>query len=60
MTDPVIAARYQYDRARRAHERQSLLDYRAGRVVTGTAETAAARRLARYGPSETIVVKEIG
>lgn len=48
-------AKVQYDRARRAHQKA---------LIDGTEQplshTFAYRRLTRYGPSETLIVKEIG
>lgn len=53
--DPAAEAKVQYDRARRAHHRA---------LLQGTEEplrhTFAYRRLVRFGPSETTVVREIG
>jgi hypothetical protein len=48
-------AKVQYDRARRAHQKA---------LLEGTAQplshTFAYRRIVRFGPSETLVVREIG
>ena len=56
----VREARVQYDRARRRHELAAITEYRAGHVIGGYKAAAAARSLQRFGPSETIVVREIG
>lgn len=53
-------AKVQYDSARRRHELAAMTEYRAGHVIGGYKAAAAARRLQRYGPSETLVVREIG
>jgi hypothetical protein len=51
----IIAAKVQYDRARREHQRL---------LLTGTDQPLrhafAYRRLIRFGPSETVVIREIG
>ena len=51
----VSAPKVQYDRARRAHQRA---------LLEGTAQplrhTFAYRRLVRFAPSETVVIREIG
>lgn len=53
-------ARVQYDRARRRHELAAITEYRAGHVIGGYKAAVAARRLQRFGPSETLVIREIG
>ena len=55
-----MEARAAYAAARRRHERAALLAYRSGRPLTGHIESAAVKRLQRYAPSETLVVREIG
>lgn len=50
----------QYRRARTYHDREALRHNYARRPVIAQIEAAAAKRLARYGPSETIVVREVG
>ena len=53
--DPVTAAKVQYDRARREHQRL---------LLTGTDQPLrhafAYRRLVRFVPSETVVSRSIG
>lgn len=52
-------ATVQYDRARRKHERNALIDARENRPLMSARERKAALRLARYGPSETLVVRPV-
>jgi len=49
----------QYRRARREHDRMALIDSRENRPLMALKEAAAARHLARYAPSETLVVAEV-
>jgi hypothetical protein len=52
-------ARDQYRKARDQHERMAEIDSKYNRPLMALKEAQAARRILRYGPSETIVVKEV-
>lgn len=49
-----------YDAARKRHELAALKAHRAHKPLTEYLEAAAAQRLAKFAPSETVVVREIG
>jgi len=53
-------AKVTYDTARRRHELNALTEHRQGHPIRATVHSTAARRLSRYGPSETTVIREIG
>ena len=52
-------ARVTYDNARRRHERLALTEYRAGHIVAAAQHAQETRRLAKFAPSETIVVSRL-
>ena len=64
MSDPdaiaLTEAKVAIDTARRRHERDALIEYRQGHVIRAARHAQTARTLARVGPGETLVVREIG
>lgn len=53
-------ARVAIDSARRRHEREAMVEYRQGHIIRAARHAQTARQLARFGPGELVVVKEIG
>ena len=48
-----------YHSARQVHERLAITEYRAGHIAAAAQHAQEARRLARFAPSETLVIARI-